>query len=335
MIRLASIALSAAVLAAVPQSSHSQPADSATTAAQGGIAVPPAKMVGKGQQDQPGELGMPAPPLQVAEWVKGTSVSLEQGRGEKITVVEFWATWCPPCRTSIPHLTELQKQYGDKGVTIVGITSEDADKVKPFVEKQGAEMDYTVAIDDNDMTSRDYMKAFGVRGIPHAFVVDKSGAIAWHGHPMMGLDSAIEEMLAGTYDIEKAKRELNAEKLVEQYLTLAAEGDPKARDVGEQAVKDAGSNGGLLNEMAWSILTSPKIEKRDLELAERAAKAAVDATKGESASILDTYARAQFDGGKVKEAVETQQKAVAAASTDKEREELGKSLEKYQAAEKK
>ncbi len=332
MIRLASIALSAAVVAAVPQFSYSQPADEATTPARTGAAAPVARMAEKAQ---PGELGMPAPPLRIAEWVKGTSVSLEQGRGDKITVVEFWATWCPPCRTTIPHLTALQKKFADKGVTVVGITSEEAGKVKPFVEKQGAEMDYTVAIDDDDKTSDGYMKAFGVRGIPHAFVVDKAGRIAWHGHPMAGLDKAVEEMLAGTYDIEKARRELNAEKLVEQYLALAAKNDPKAREIGEQAVADARSNGQVLNEMAWTILTSSKIANRDLELAERAARAAVEATEGKSASVLDTYARALFDGDKVKEAVETQKKALAAASTDKEREELGKSLEKYQAAEKK
>ena len=56
-------------------------------------------------------VGEPAPKIEVAKWVKGSPTKgFELG---KVYVVEFWATWCPPCRTSIPHLTELQKKYGN------------------------------------------------------------------------------------------------------------------------------------------------------------------------------------------------------------------------------
>jgi len=143
------------------------------------------------------ELGMAAPALNVAEWVKGKAVNLNEGKGKNIYVLEFWATWCPPCRTSIPHLTELQKKFKDKGVIFVGISDEAVGVVKPFVGKMGAKMEYTVAVDKNEKTSAAYMAAFGVNGIPHAFVVDKTGAIVWHGHPMGGLDKAIEAVLAG------------------------------------------------------------------------------------------------------------------------------------------
>ena len=143
------------------------------------------------------ELGMPAPALNVAEWVKGKAVNFNEGKGKTIYVVEFWATWCPPCRASIPHLTELQKKFKDKGVTIIGVSDETVSTVKPFVIKMGAKMEYTVAVDKDQKTSAAYMGAFGVGGIPHAFVVDKTGAIVWHGHPMDGLDTAIEVVLEG------------------------------------------------------------------------------------------------------------------------------------------
>ena len=143
------------------------------------------------------ELGDAAKPLDIQEWVKGKPVNLADGKDKTIYVVEFWATWCPPCRASIPHLTELQQKFKDRGVQFVGVSNESLETVKPFVSQMGDKMNYTVAIDDNDKTSADYMGAFGVDGIPHAFVVDKSGAISWHGHPMAELEQAIEKALAG------------------------------------------------------------------------------------------------------------------------------------------
>jgi len=63
-------------------------------------------------------------------------------------VLEFWATWCPPCRASIPHLTELAHKYKSAGVEFVGITNEPNETmIKQFVTRMGAQMDYTVAID--------------------------------------------------------------------------------------------------------------------------------------------------------------------------------------------
>ncbi len=96
------------------------------------------------------ELGDPAPPLQISEWVKGGPVKLADGKGKTIYVIEFWATWCPPCRASIPHLTELQKKFKDKGVVFVGISNEKLATVKKFVKQMGDKMDYVVAIDQDD-----------------------------------------------------------------------------------------------------------------------------------------------------------------------------------------
>jgi thiol-disulfide isomerase/thioredoxin len=137
--------------------------------------------------------GDAAAPLKIKEWIKGQPVDVKDGKN--IYVVEFWATWCPPCRVSIPHLTQLQKRFKDKGVVVVGISDEPAPTVKPFVKKMAEQMDYLVACDDNRQTFARYMEAYGHDGIPTAFIVDKKGKVVWDGHPMGGLDKAIEAVL--------------------------------------------------------------------------------------------------------------------------------------------
>jgi len=107
----------------------------------------------------------------------------------KPMIVEFWATWCPPCRASIPHLNEIYAKYKDKGLQIVGITDEDRAKIKKF-EKE-VPIEYAVGLDANGK----YAKPFGIQGIPHAVLVDKTGKVVWEGHPMSLKESQIEELL--------------------------------------------------------------------------------------------------------------------------------------------
>lgn len=167
------------------------------------------------------ELGDPAAPLEIAEWVKGKSVDLAASKGKQVVVVEFWATWCPPCRASIPHLTELQKKFKDKDVIFVGVSDEEVATVKKFVEKMGDKMDYTVAVDKDRKTSKGYMTAYGQGGIPHAFIVDKQGRIVWNGHPMGDLEQSLEQVIAGKFDLEKGKKREAAEKKMNEFYTLA------------------------------------------------------------------------------------------------------------------
>jgi len=139
-------------------------------------------------ESEPQSSVAPASAMAVAHWVKGDPVDISSG----VHVLEFWATWCPPCRTSIPHLTEVQEKFAGRGVKIIGVSDEKLGTVEPFVEKMGDKMAYTVAIDGG--VKKEYMDKYNIGGIPHAFVV-KDGEVAWHGHPMAGLDDAIEDAL--------------------------------------------------------------------------------------------------------------------------------------------
>ena len=130
--------------------------------------------------------GPKAPEIQAAYWLNTAPLSLADLRG-KIVVLEFWATWCPPCRTTIPHLVKMYKTYKDKGVVFVSLTNEPRRKVEPFAGKMG--MVYPIGGDSPTGG------VYGVRGIPHAFIIDASGAVVWQGHPMGGLQEAIEKQL--------------------------------------------------------------------------------------------------------------------------------------------
>jgi thiol-disulfide isomerase/thioredoxin len=189
---------------------------------------------------QPLSVGDPAPKLAVKSFVKGETVSeFEPGKNY---VVEFWATWCGPCRTSIPHLTELQRKH--PGVTFIGVSvfEKDQSKVKPFVEQMGDKMAYRVAIDavdekekgDEGAMAKTWMTAAGQDGIPTAFIVNKEGKIAWIGYPM-SMDEPLEKIISGSWDLTAARAEhlkameerIKLRKVESKIVTALRSGDQK------------------------------------------------------------------------------------------------------------
>ena len=102
--------------------------------------------------------------------MNGRQVSLADFRG-KVVVLDFWATWCPPCKREIPDFIELQSQYGSKGVQIIGIGLDEPEKLKAFAISHG--MNYSVLMGTEDIA----IKYGGISGIPTTFIIDRSGKI--------------------------------------------------------------------------------------------------------------------------------------------------------------
>lgn len=163
--------------------------------------------------------GEKAPPLEVSKWIKGGPVELSAGKDKLLYVIEFWATWCPPCRQSIPHLSELAEKYKDK-IVFCGISEEPAETVEKFVAGQ-KDMNYNVAVDDDGETTVAYTGNEG--GIPVAFLIGKDGVVQWRGHPME-LDAVLDKVLDNTFDL---KRQCRIDKLRDEMQVAIRTGNEK------------------------------------------------------------------------------------------------------------
>ncbi len=277
-------------------------------------------------------LGMDASPLQIREWVQGGPIR-PGGQGDtNIYVIEFWATWCGPCKRSIPHLSELQTRFRPKGVLFVGVTDEAKDKVAAFVKEMGVRMNYAVALDDNGKTTAAYMTAFGEVGIPHAFVVGRDQKILWSGHPLAGLDGVLDEVLSGHFDLAKAKIGSQFLKEAQRYLTLVATAgaSPEADRLGRKIVSDVSSQPQLLMQFAQVILFDNRIKAKDLKLALEAAQQATAGTARKDAGALQIYAHALAQSGRKEEALAVLKEALPQAKQAADREKLEADMAEFQ-----
>jgi thiol-disulfide isomerase/thioredoxin len=131
--------------------------------------------------------GEVAPELSIAKWIDQPPVKLSDLRG-RVVLLDFWATWCPPCIAAFPHLTEWHEKYKDKGLVILGLTryygqaegqSVDEEYEFGFLQrfKKMHRLPYGIAVASND----DNLRNYGVSGIPTAVIIDRHGIIRYVG----------------------------------------------------------------------------------------------------------------------------------------------------------
>ena len=110
--------------------------------------------------------------------VDGEIHSISEWDG-KIVLVNFWATWCPPCRREIPGFIELKKAYADQGFEIVGVAIDDADKVRAFIERVGINYPVLHGQGDANQVAEEYGDT--MNSLPYSALIDREGKIRFSG----------------------------------------------------------------------------------------------------------------------------------------------------------
>lgn len=109
----------------------------------------------------------------ILDEISGEKFHFYEHINNKVVILDFWDTWCPPCRAEIPHFIEIYSDYEDKGVLIIGIAlgREGIEKVKSFCEENG--INYPVLV-----ANREVIESFGgISAIPTTFIINKKGEI--------------------------------------------------------------------------------------------------------------------------------------------------------------
>jgi thiol-disulfide isomerase/thioredoxin len=146
------------------------------------------------EEDRPENLrameGKPAPSLTVKDWI-GAVQEVAKLKG-KVVVVDFWATWCPPCREALPENVKMIKEHGKAGLVIIGVhdAKRGADKMAAMAKKE--KINYPLSVDDAGKSA----KIWNVQFWPSYFVIDRKGIIRAAGIAPEHVEEAVKKVLA-------------------------------------------------------------------------------------------------------------------------------------------
>lgn len=138
--------------------------------------------------------GRRAPDMWVDEWLTPAP-----NADNKVVVLDFWATWCPPCRASIPHMNTLSQKFAND-VCAVGLSDERESNFEQGLRKhnlKARDFKYSLALDPNKRMK----DAFQIRGIPHVVVISSDWIVRWQGHPMNLSESILNQIVTANQDL--------------------------------------------------------------------------------------------------------------------------------------
>lgn len=140
--------------------------------------------VGSGCASTPIRAGAPAPQWTLAD-TEGVTHSMSDYRG-RVVLMDFWATWCSPCKRAAPHIQDLADRYGDEGLVVLGFQHQDGADPRPYLREHG----YTyTTFPDADAVARSYGA-----GLPSFIIVDRQGVVALHqGGYFEGTETVLEQ----------------------------------------------------------------------------------------------------------------------------------------------
>lgn len=127
-------------------------------------------------------VGQKAPALVVEKWL-----SKKPNTKGKFVIVDFWATWCAPCRQAIPHMNNISQKF-KKDVVVIGLSGETEEKVKAM---KNPTIDYFSAVDSKKTTQT----VLEIRGIPNIMIINPKQRVVWQGHPMELTDQDIQKFI--------------------------------------------------------------------------------------------------------------------------------------------
>lgn len=282
--------------------------------------------------------------------ISGPAIPAELEFG-KTYVLEFWATWCAPCRKAIPHLNALYKDYKRKGITVIGVSAEEPSVVSAFVKKRGTGMSYTVVSNPKGDFSKAWKAIASKVGIPFTVVIGPTKRIAWFGSPFdPGFDRVVKLCSTGKYDLIKwglaepllegaeksiasrdwahAHRQLDkvlildewvfSDQMLRKYkMMLIDQEQPEQADAYlVEQISNYSNKPDVLADIAKMIVADPDLPERNLEIANQALAALAVVKGDQDPDVLEVVALVAYRQGDIDGAVKNQFQAWMLAEPD-------------------
>lgn len=275
-------------------------------------------------------VGTKAADIDIGHWLSAdTGVApFKTFEAGKVTVLVFWASWCPNCKAALSLVAGLQKQYGPRGVTFVGVSHEDEGDVRTFLVDAAQQPDdatrrLCLTADPDNSVHAAYMEAVDETAIPTAFIVGKQGLVEWIGHPSE-LETPLRLVVEDGWDRAAFIAERKSLEPIRARIatimddqqagkTAEASGDLKAY------VAENKQHAATLNEIAWLVFDlagGKPLPGPFLAEAIAAANAAI-ALEPNNANFLDTLAHVRALEGDLTAAIAAQKRAVEQGGTER------------------